>query len=140
MQMTDTSYEDRKGNLLSYTGLVSFQHSNKGWKYRASALITPSVSQYRQVPFNEWWQAIILNDHKGIAFTRKTLVIAVAEQDGGIEVASGLDQTYIKLARKNAMGWLQGDKPLMDVELHSIREIAWECLDAIKRQYPQYLG
>ena len=84
---------------------------------------------------------VILDNHAGVIFTEASLVTAVAEQDGGIAVASGLDPSSVELARKHAMGWknISDHKTLPSVELHSIREIAWELIEAISKQYPQYL-
>ena len=139
IRLPDTAYGDVEGNLAPYMGLVAMKSAN----YIARQLAFPEDRQFKNIPFQEWWRKVILDNHKGLVYTREALVIAVAEQDGGIKVASGLDPSYVELARKNGIGWRRecngGDKPMLGVELHSIREIAWELLDAISRQYPQYL-
>jgi hypothetical protein len=143
--LPDTAPGDFKGNLAPYMGLVGIRAvssaNNSYIGYIAKCLAYDDNPRFRKVPFAKWWKTVILDDHKGVVFTREALIVAVAEQDGGIRVASGLDPSYVELARKNGMGWKKGDtgKPMLGVELHSLREIAWEALYAISRQYPQYL-
>jgi len=140
IQFRNTGYDEAPGNLLTYTGLVGLHFSKGQWSYVPMfQTFSEGIPQGRIVPFETWWHMIIIDDHKGMAFTRESLVKAVAEQDGGVEVASGLDPAYVELARKKGGGWQTGGKTIPAIELHSIREIAWEVMDAINRQYPQYL-
>jgi hypothetical protein len=140
MTLQNTALKDVDGNLFSYMGLVVVKMTKGKVSYQARCLAPPRTSSYDNLPFEKWWRTVILNNRKGVVYTRETLVIAVAEQDGGIKVASLLDPSYVELARKTGIGWRsKGDKPILGVELHSIRQIAWEFLDAISKQYPQYL-
>jgi len=53
---------------------------------------------------------------------------------------SALDPSYVELSRTKGVGWhTKGDKPVLGLELHSIRQIVWEVLDAFCKQYPEYL-
>jgi hypothetical protein len=141
IQLLNTASSDVKGNLIPYTGLVGIHVKGQQSSYIAKCLMPGKRLPTETSPFEKWWQMVILDNHAGVIFTRASLVTAVAEQDGGIAVASGLDPSYVELARKHAMGWknISDNKTLPSVELHSIREIAWELMEAISKQYPQYL-
>jgi hypothetical protein len=156
--LPDTAWGDPEGNLMPYSGLVGFGPDGGGMKWKAKCQ-TPQFGNFslfdlqdtvprppaplsdlpKFIPFEKWWHEIIINDRKGHVFTRESLVSAVSEQDGGIEVASNLDSAYVELARKNAMGWRTPEgKPLSGVELASIRQIGWETLEALRKLYPQF--
>ncbi len=145
MILPNTAPGDVKGNLAPYTGLVAMNNVDGKINFIPLCLLHPSPFKPKQTPFNEWWHTIILNDHAGIVYTREQLVIAVAEQDGGVSVTTGLDPSYVELARKNGIGWIGrlkggGEKPMLGVELHSIRQIGWEVLEAFRQSYPQYFS
>lgn len=139
--LLNTANKDFNGNLAPFIGLVVIQSgSGRPTPYIARCL-TPmhNPTSSKRVNFDEWWRTVVLDDHNGVVFNRGELVITVAQQDGGIRVASGFDPSYVSLARQNGIGWMnEGGKPVLGAELHSIRQIAWEVMEAIKYQYPQF--
>jgi hypothetical protein len=141
--LPNTGYEDSKGNLAPYIPLVvmSFGEGRRTpYLARGLSSLGGPPQQTAYLHFDKWWHKVILDDHKEVVFTRETLVKSVAQQDGGIKVSSGLDPSYVELSRTKGIGWrTDGDKPILGVELHSIRQIVWEVLDAISKQYPEYL-
>jgi len=91
-------------------------------------------------PFNFWWSTVVIDNRKGVRFTRSELVLLVSECDGGVGVSATLDPRYIELAHRNALGWTyNGTHPFEGAELASIREIAWEVLDTFRRESPRVL-
>lgn len=60
----------------------------------------------------------------------------MANQDGGAHVDPSLDAKYAALTRSNSVGWMASDgvrqEPLNDIELHSVRQIAFEFLESFK--------
>lgn len=104
--------------------------------------------------FVDWWNAGVLNDQKGHAFTRRDLVLTVADQDGGAHVDATLNEAYAQLTRENSlqhtwgrneeggigfMGFVIGDAPVIgeapvnSIALAHVRQIAWETLDTLHR-------
>ena len=54
----------------------------------------------RPVSFETWWEGTALSDGEGHQFTRKDLVLAVANKDGGAHVDPELDSAYYSLTRE----------------------------------------
>ncbi|WP_313644699.1 hypothetical protein [Stenotrophomonas sp.] len=122
-------------NLLAHHGLVGFCFVPEGIRYFAPLGDHPPSRQRSKSSFSEWWDEKVIVDNAGGAFTRKDLVLALANKDGGAHVDPKLDAAYAKLTRSNSLGWVasdtSGESPLMDVELHSVRQIAHELLQTL---------
>jgi len=54
--------------------------------------------------FTEWWEGAVMSDGEGHKFTRKDLVLQVANTDGGAHVDPTLDSAYYSLTRKGTFG------------------------------------
>ncbi|MDO8774821.1 MAG: hypothetical protein Q7K57_40170 [Burkholderiaceae bacterium] len=93
--------------------------------------------------FPEWWNQIVLTDTRGSCFTRRMLVMAVTNTDGGAHIDPVLDNDYAELSRKNSIGFSVGlnqDITVIDKsELSSIRQIAHELLSSLFDRYPNLL-
>jgi len=57
-----------------------------------------------RIPFNQWWEGTVISDGSGHKFSRKDLVLAVANTDGGAHVDPALDPEYYALTRKGTFG------------------------------------
>jgi hypothetical protein len=57
-----------------------------------------------KTPFKNWWEGAVISDGEGHKFTRKDLVLKVANTDGGAHVDPTLDSTYYSLTRKGTFG------------------------------------
>jgi hypothetical protein len=79
----------------------------------------------------------IITDSAGADFTRKDLVLALANQDGGAHVDPALNEAYEALSQSNSLGWMAGvpsgagDADTSSVPMGSpvpanVRQIAWE--------------
>ena len=71
-------------------------------------------------------------------FSRRDLVLAHANNDGGARVDAKLDEPYANLSRFNSMGWileLDGIQRMLEnsVVAPSIRQIAYEVLVSLKQ-------
>jgi hypothetical protein len=92
----------------------------------------------RKVSFDRWWRRnIIYRDNSGSLFTRRDLVLNVADKEGGAHVDPELDQAYANLAKFNSLGWkvyVQGEEKdfANSPVLPSIRQIAHEILKTLK--------
>lgn len=91
------------------------------------------------VTFENWWNSKkVIVDRKKNIFTRKKVVLEVANTDGGAHVDSSVNQHYFDISRANSLGWIymnpktQRDEPLNDPIPGSIRQIAFEALETFK--------
>ena len=66
----------------------------------------PSVFKWQRMSFDQWWNEKIIRDKKGQITTRKELILAVANQDGGAHVDPKLDEKYADLSRRNSLNWV----------------------------------
>lgn len=102
----------------------------------------PGRDKNRKRSFDNWWERLIIyGDNKNNAFTRKNLVLAVANKEGGAHVNPKLDQRYADLARFNSLGWklfVHGEEKDFNNTpiLPSIRQIAHEVLRTLRDEFP----
>lgn len=86
--------------------------------------------------FDDWWNEWVIVDHNKSAFSRKDLILNLANKDGGAHVDPKLDQDYANLTRNNSVGWTGYDGikefPVTDIELYSVRQIAYELLHSLQ--------
>ncbi len=90
--------------------------------------------------FDNYWDEIIFIDNQNNQYTRRDIVLFVADQDGGSHVDSSLSEKYAKLSRQNSLGWnIQRDTedwmPLKGAELAAIRQITHEILKTLIQDY-----
>jgi len=132
--------EDKPGVMRagSFSALLGISFGQGGEGYVPYLDNMPGRTA-RQVDFNAFWDEVIFIDHDKNTFTRKEVVLYVANQDGGSHVDPDLDEKYVQLSRKNSLGWLVGnDKEwteLSGAELASIRQIAHEVLKTFAPNY-----
>lgn len=135
-QFFDSAYELNKENQLSYSGLVNI---GIGPSARFIPLLDNSHVSGKFVDFNTWWNATIFVDGTKQTFTRRSLILSVANKDGGAHVDPKLDQAYADLSRGNALGWISvsqsGSEPILGVELAAIRQIGHEILKTLDPSY-----
>ncbi|MEF1312378.1 hypothetical protein QTO01_20170 [Vibrio mytili] len=141
MRYLNSAYPFDSKNLISHHGLVGLKISDAGGEYSAHLDSFKGDSNY--VKFPDWWNEIVICDLQKNQFCRRDLVLALSNKDGGAHVDPKLNDTYAALSRGNSVGWTfhsrddeAGDE-LLGVELHSVRQIAYECLESIKGKFPQ---
>jgi hypothetical protein len=128
----DAAVGNESGNVATYGGLVFTQLSEGAARYVA---MLDGVPTSRQVPFEDWWNASVFAAPGGISLSRKDLVLAAANQDGGAHVDPSLDEAYASLSRDNLMGAFVGERgserPMPGPESAAIRQIAHEVLKTV---------
>lgn len=133
----DSSMPFVEGNLLSEGGLVALILSGNRSGY--FAFLDESPIESRLVPFEKWWCDPVFRDAKGSLLSRKDLILAMANQDGGAHVDPSLNKNYAELSRKNSMrhAFLVGGEPIevAGPEKAAIRQIAHEALKMLKPEY-----
>jgi hypothetical protein len=93
------------------------------------------------VEFSQWWEPAILTDMQGNSFSRKALVLALANEDGGAHVDPELGASYAALVKANSLGRTGAGpgeelRPLLNIALASVRQIAHELLRTLDRELP----
>lgn len=118
-------------NKLSYEGLL--ETSSNGYYIpmnSASATFKGIMHQ-----FDDWWNQIILDDKVNL-FSRKDLILEVADTDGGAHVDHKLNEAYALLTKNHTLSGsllINGEShPLRNNPVYAcIRQIASELLYSI---------
>lgn len=118
-------------NLMAHLGLVGIRVDETGVSYFAMLDELETEKKF----FDDWWNQLVIKDNLGGAFTRKDLVLTLANKDGGAHVDPKLSSSYVGLSRNNSVGILgfnsQDEYPLENIVLHSIRQVAFEILKTL---------
>lgn len=98
-----------------------------------------TVPMHRRMSFADWWGEIVFVDDRRGKVSRKGLVLAVANQDGGAHVDPALNETYARLSRHNSLGWVikagAEELPIPKPERAAVRQIAHEVLSSLVPGY-----
>jgi hypothetical protein len=132
---------DPPGSWAPYHGLVGVRVSAAGASFFAWLDDGPPY-QSKRSPFKLWWTRYVFRDNEGSKLTRKDLVLALANKEGGAHVDSELDSEYVRLSRENSLRYYfsVGDEPRewpRDPVPHSVRHIAHELLKTLHSQVPE---
>jgi len=140
MQFYDTSIPRHPGTILTYNGITAMDITSQEAIYVAplDELFPGSSPQY--ISFDQWWNTVIFVDEASRETTRKDLILAVANKDGGAHVDPVLDEKYASLSRNNSLAWRfsspRGNLPLKGPEKSAIRQIAHEVLKSFNPAMP----
>jgi len=147
MSYLNTANEYNPHNLMNHTGLVSLQVTSGGpgiGEARYVAMLGDRPGPFRMSPFSHWWaETVIKVDNE--TWSRKDVVLQLANKEGGAHVDEKLTQRYQSLARDNAVGFLyvgktetgEFEEPAEgDPVAASMRQIAWEMEMTLKRELP----
>jgi hypothetical protein len=135
-------------NLVTHQGLVAFGMNGNTPSFIALWNVASYAGHSRGYQsFNDWWNYVVIIDANRVEFTRRDLILTLANQDGGARVDPGLDVAYANLTRNNSLGWqiARGERgtegfepekctivgPLAGVELLSVQQIAFELATSI---------
>jgi hypothetical protein len=134
--------DDSKDHALYDCSLSYIHITTKGERKYVPYLDDIPLSRDKQKSkFDHWWTKTILIDTKGNKFSRKDLVLSVANQDGGAHVDPNINDKYAGLSRNNTMGWevtIDGKTTNLDNEpvFPSIRQIAHEVVKSLRQEDP----
>lgn len=132
------------------SGLTVVQFSSAGIEYvapsgnyRPSPILTRSgqrTPRGSRIPFEEWWTNIVIRDTEGNEFSRRELVLALANKEGGAHVDPVAKADYEALAKSNSLGFSIriGDEEPRPMESDpvppSMRQISWEVYESLRQQ------
>lgn len=95
------------------------------------------------VPFDEYWNRVILMDANKNSYTRKGIVLAVANQDGGSHIDPEVDEKYYRLTRNCNLGIIavKGREVIPEttnqVALACVRQITHEVIRTFCPDFPR---
>lgn len=128
----DTATDPIPGNLAPTNGLVTMGIGGTGPVFHAPfGEGSPRRQNKPRKAFEDWWNAVVIIDGIGTTFTRKDLVLALANKDGGAHVDPELNAAYAALSRSGSLGWMISDdtgaRPMIESPVPaSVRQIAYE--------------
>lgn len=123
-------------NRVAHTGLLLMRiHTGGGSTFLP--LLDDGEKQWQ--PIDDWWNKIVLALPGGPTFSRRDLILAVANKDGGAHVDPKLDEDYARISRQDIGFYETGggfpDVPLEDPHLFSVRQIGHEVLRSFVDDY-----
>jgi hypothetical protein len=140
----DSKTPYRPNSFIPYHGLTMIKIKDKESTYMAPLEGgASSRNKNSKIPFKVWWEVIfVIKDKNGNTFTRKDLVLNLADKDGGAHIDSSLDEEYANLSRFNSLGWKFLKKDTGEPEsmnnpvLPSVRQITHEVIKTLKTEFP----
>lgn len=135
----DSAFPLVPDNKNTHSGLVvTSMVPGAGAKY-VPFLDDPPHGQFKTTDFETWWNAPVFVDPDGRKLTRRDLVLAVANQDGGAHVDAALNSIYADLSRNNSLGWMYSDggrtEAMGGPERAALRQIGHEVLKTLVPGY-----
>jgi hypothetical protein len=127
-----------RDNLAPIHNLVAIRISNRQGRY-----VPNGREAKKSLLFADWWNGPVVRDSKKREFTRREIVMHVADTDGGAHVDPSLEEAYMDLSRNNSLGWMFNDQdgpaaPLQGrPEFACIRQIAAEVLTTLRSKTPK---
>jgi len=140
----DTASDFSPNERLTHIGLAALKLGGTGGaEYSALLDDLPPYKLNKKVPFSDWWNKIVIVDKEYNQFTRKSLVLNVANKDGGAHIDPSIDKEYAALSRFNSMDWkvvVGGvESPFKNrPELACMRQMTHEVLKTFKDEFPEY--
>ncbi len=136
----DTSGPELK-NVVGTPYFVRFEI--RGSEFKMFPSLDRAIHKRRTVRFEDWWEQPILKSVPDISFSRRDIILNVAEKDGGAHVDPSLPKEYYDLTTGEALGIsivVSGRKISLDrMELYAIRQFTYELLKSIEDQaLPNY--
>ena len=131
----DTASPRPQTVITSYAGLVGVSFMGGSSEYVPHLGSVAGIP----VPFTQWWEAPIVIDAQQREISRRRLVLAVANKDGGAHVDPELEEIYAGVSRANTMGRMRnsgsGWEAIPGLEHASVRQIANEVLVTLEPGY-----
>jgi hypothetical protein len=119
-------------NLVAYNGIVGMRSTGE---YIPLCNMDDQSSNKWHL-FEDWWNELIVNDN-AYTFSRKDIVLMIANKDGGAHVDGEIDDGYANLAYNNSLGWMYSDGtqeyPFTNNAAYAtVRQIAHEVLISLR--------
>lgn len=133
----DTAIPFDQTSLMTYAGLV-----RTALMMRGPPKLFPILDERANPPsvsFDDWWDGVVLVDTSRNGFSRKDVVLTLANKLGGAHVDSRLDESF-KALQTDGLGWVSVDPqgahaPFGDHVAPTMRQIAHELIKTLQPEY-----
>lgn len=137
IQFLDTSLPFDEQNVMTHSSLIQISMGQKGNR------VLPFLDDGpfdRQIDFEPWWNGIVFVDKDRNEFSRKDIVLALANKEGGAHIDNKLDAKYVDLRKNNSLnlhfGTVDGKQVPADDQVPStMRQIAHELIKTLQKDY-----
>lgn len=117
-------------NLISSWMLLSVELSSDGISYQPK--LDNPVDRLFFYDFEDWWNQVIFDDKKNV-FSRKDIVVHVANKDGGAHFDDYIPEKYANLIIYNSLGVSDMNGSISNNPMYmAIRVIAQEVIDSVE--------
>lgn len=129
----DSSIPFDPRNQSSHSGLIQTHFTKQGIVPKAHL---DQSTQTRRVTFEDWWHGVVFVDQARNEFSRRDIVLTLANKEGGAHVDPSIDSTYRELRKGNSLGWFTVSRegqhtPGADEVPACMRQIAHELLRSL---------
>ncbi|MFB8828438.1 hypothetical protein ACE0DR_01635 [Azotobacter sp. CWF10] len=133
----DTSFPFDEANKLSHSSLVQLRMD--GRRIYPEPFLDGGPFN-RMIEFENWWNGIVFVDKNRHEFSRKDIVLTLANKEGGAHVDPELDARYADLRKNNSLGWIDvandgNETPGEDQVPAAMRQIAHETIKTLDPSY-----
>jgi hypothetical protein len=135
---------------INLVGIVNIPNKLPTSKRQSDNIYLPLLNQSVQIdvkwlPFEDWWNSKIIvykSDKMNVSFTRKTIVMTMAEQDGGthVDTKENVEIDYLELATATKNLFINVDKngkesPIINLHYALVRQIAHELIISLIKEF-----
>lgn len=145
LMLFDSASPIRTNNLFPHHGLTKTRVKvGTGGSFIPRLESMKNLRRKGRNVFSKWWERTVVIDNHKNQFSRRVIVLALSNKDGGAHVDPSLDAAYSYLTRELSMGWSYSDgkttEVIRPIELASVRQISHEVLMTLKKIFPEYVG
>ena len=136
------AFNETPWDVLVYVSLIALVINHRTHLPEFIPILDRSENKTAQwISFALWWTMTVIKDTQGNRFSRKALVLNMADTDGGAHVDPSLTMEYASISRENSLG-ISGKAmksnnfaPALHPERAAIRQISHEILKTLKPGY-----
>lgn len=131
--------------VIQHAGLVAWQPTAEGsWSYVPVLAPEGDERVNPPAPFDQWWRTPFLEDTSGHSIARSSVVLDVADKDGGAHVDKALPEAFHRLLSGASLPFqvVSEDGSSSDIPgivMATMRQIAFELLDTLHRDLPNFI-
>jgi len=99
------------------------------------------IERGSRIPFDHWWTNPVVKDADGIAYSRKQLVLALANHEGAARDDPEVKAASDALIQSRSLGWVVAGESASAAEafernpvMASVRQIGYEVIQSISQQ------